>query len=316
MRGLEALHQWLLAQAEWLLEQRDEIALALGNALLEAGTAEDETDDECSLLGRVPHLLALPGKAYAGLLPSTALRQALLWIGRAGTLGSTAQFIRDVLEPWMVGVSQRLPEVLGMAQRFANCGKVLADVTANVDFTGFNLTDYFEKSVGPWARSPHDGDELDAIDVLGKRHAHRALASAQDRLQRLTQLAALNRAQPLIRDTGFVRSELRQAMAGGFSFLPGNTNTPPWLRCDDDAAPMLAYLNAFTAMLALALRAAAGGRLSYRAFVTTIIQEHGLGSYRNAVRLVHEVAPELLGYYLLLWELLLRTAPPPAPTNA
>ncbi len=311
--SLDSLHWWLIEQAEWLLDQGDGSAEALGDALIDAASSEPDDTARRGLLVSMPHLLALPGKAYASLPPITPQRRALQWIGHLCGYESSAQFFKAAIEPWQVGAVTRLPDVFNVLQRFSNFRQVLNGITGNLELSGFKLTDYFEKTIGPWAGAVHDGEELDEMDVLGKRHAHRVLASARDRLIRHTQVSGMTKAQPLLQSAEFFRAELRQAIEGGSTFIPGNTTTPPWLRCELDDVPALASLNSFCSLLALAMRAKGVGRLSLRPLVTKIITRHGIGSYRSAVRVVHEVAPELLGYYLMLWELVLRTQPAPAP---
>jgi len=307
LEPMRAMFSSLLQQCSWQLGQENEDAQLLGKALLLAVATHTDPPKTRTILRELPDLLALPGSTFVTLLPTTPVRHALASIGRMCSQERYADFIQELLEPFLSGQLNRPPPLFNVLQNFANCSKVLEAGPSGPDFTCFNLGRYFQRTIGIWKSGVGYEPELDEVDVLSALHAHRSLSAAHRAL--LDQLSGAGIAPiiPALKDWRVVKTQIIQLWSPAARLLQGGPNNPSTLLLEEETGQWLPELNAFVAMWAFAARTAGNGHASFRGMLAPLVEKHGAKTYRQTIRLIHDIAPELMGYYLILWELVHRT---------
>jgi hypothetical protein len=307
LEPMRTMFSSLLQQCSWQIGQENEDAHLLGKALLLAVATHTDPLKTRTVLRELPDLLALQGSLFVTLLPTTPVRRALACIGRMSSQERVADFIQEMLEPFLNGEVNRPPSLFNVLQNFANCSKVLEGGPSGPDFAGFNLGRYFQKTIGIWSSGTSNETEPEEADVLSALHAHRSLNAAHRALLEQLSGAGLAPVIPVLRDWGLVKTQIIQLWSPAARLLQGGPNNPSTLLLEEETGQWLPELNAFVAMWAFAARTAGNGHASFRGMLTPMVEKHGAKTYRQTIRLIHDIAPELLGYYLILWELVHRT---------
>jgi hypothetical protein len=84
----------------------------------------------------------------------------------------------------------------------------------------------------------------------------------------------------------------------------------PWLDVDIPDDALAGQCARFCSIYALAARASAAGWLKFSDVTNWLHRRpHGVSDNSKAVTTLVCLSPELLGYYLMFWELIIRTSP-------
>ena len=118
-----------------------------------------------------------------------------------------------------------------------------------------------------------------------------------------------NQANTVLACAAALRGWLQQQIGARASFVNQATWTSPWLDVEFTNDALLTNLNCYASMAALAARASAAGWLRYTDFLLWQTNNFGLEKSMKATTTLVAMSPELFGFYLLLWELLIRTQP-------
>ncbi len=299
------------AETLWLERLRESLAAVIGKCLdemkeedvlplLTTAAKECERNDgtganERCLFATVPALFALPAANYTGIASHTALARSLKWISELPS--------DDLL-------SAVVENRLGFldAAVWAAFGSQNQTVPNQRGGLNFDLLHYWNKVIG--TLRPHDSSSEWLGDAaLGRSHpawAFNALASQYETVQGFVERAAeLGAVNHLMHRA----EEFRNWLSGQLvTELPNVSLTAwqaPWLVVEHPV-DLVQSAARFTSLLALACRASAHHLIDI-ADVLGWIAEHG--NDRRALAWLTTLGPELLGYYLMFWELIIRTTP-------
>ena len=217
----------------------------------------------------------------------------------------------DAMEQLTTGT---LPGIFGVLRNFANSAMVMQQATNGqqpVDLRKFNFHRYRSQVVGTISENhiaQAEWIEASPFDKLCRNHALRAMHALRQRRQSEAGHSG-NQANAVLANAAELRSWLQTRLGGHASFVSQSTWMSPWLDVDfaDDA--LASNLNCYASMAALAARASAAGWMRYTDFLLWQTNHFGLEKSMKATTTLVAMSPELFGFYLLLWELLIRTQP-------
>jgi hypothetical protein len=199
-------------------------------------------------------------------------------------------------------------------RNFANSAAVMQPPVNGqpvVDLKHFNFRNYRSQVIRPI----QDNDlaqaewiEATPFDRLCRNHALRAMYALRQRRQSESGHNA-NQANTVFAEASELRSWLQTRLSRKAGFVSQGTWISPWLDVDlaDDA--LATNLNCYASMAALAARASAAGWMRYSEFLAWQGGRFGVEHSVKATTTLVAMSPELFGFYLLLWELLIRTEP-------
>lgn len=290
----------LARQAAFLLREDDG---ALRSHLLSVVGCEPEVSPR-SLIATVPALLASPAASLAKLAGEDPLRTALRRCAEISSEKLVSLSLRNrLMECLSRGQVTGLVVVLG---HFANYQAVLQPEAEALpsEFSRFDLIRYWGKTIGVIDSAP-DELEFTECELLGRRHALVAIGNllrnrAND--ETASALTVFASADELCR-------WLREALGDRQSFMSDAAWNHPWLNVDLPGDAFTGQCACFCSLFALASRAAATGWIEFGDFIRWLRERHGGFATGKAVTTLIWRTPELLGYYLVFWELIIRTAP-------
>jgi len=302
---LQSLGGELGRQAAALMDSDDGVLRA---RLLSAVACESEISPR-SLLVTVPSLLASPANCYASLAGDDALRTALRWCAELSSQSTVADSLRNRIMECSQNVSSS--GLLTTLQHFKNFAAVVGNAGSgpNCEFSRFDFDHYWRTSIGSITIPPGDVEWFEC-DLLGRRHAHAAIASLLKRRQQGE--GGKNHAQAV---SMFARADefrgwLRNALVNHLGFMPEAAWNHPWLDVDIPDDALVGQCARFCSVFALAARASAAGWLKFSEVTSWLhCHPHGVSDTGKAVTTLVCLSPELLGYHLMFWELIIRTSP-------
>ena len=295
----------------WLEGLRGELAQLVGCFLQEAdaddarlllklaaaefdGSSKMSANDRC-LFATVPALLALPCIDYASIGSDFPLARSLKWISELPEM-------------------ELFPTIAENRLGFLESSVWLAFARLNLqvptDNQGFRFDfgHYWQQVVGHLGPDDH-ADEWLGDSALGHSHAAWAYQSlgahyqtAQRALDRAKELGAVNR---LLHCEADFRCWLESKLYTVLRSMSQTDWQSPWLSVESPV-DFVQSAARFMSLLALANRASAHGHLRFSDIVAWL-GDHG--DNRRALAWLVTLGPELLGYYLMFWELMLRTSP-------
>lgn len=294
--------------------RRLEYSSVIARDLIQAAGREAISNPSRSLFVVIPELLTLSGEAYAGMPDTDGLRDSLRWCARTRSHPRVAEGFMDAMEQVIANPAGALPGIFGVLRNFANFAEVMQPPTNGqqpVDLKKFNFHGYRSQVIGPIAEkhvAQAEWIEHSPFDKLCRNHALRALHALRQRRHSEDGHNG-NQANAVFAYASELRSWLRTRLGGQASFVSESTWSCPWLDVEfaDDA--LATNLNSYTSMAALAARASAAGWLRYGEFLSWQSNRFGYENSLKASTTLIAMSPELFGFYLLLWELLIRTQP-------
>ena len=300
----QTLYGELARQAARLIDAND---ASLRRPLL-AAVAREQKLTPRSLLVSVPALLASPGENFGGFQNEDPLRRALMWIAGLAVAPSVSTSLHDqMVRCFQNGQTSGL---LATLQHFRNFTSVVQS-GANSDgrdFFGFDFSRYWQQTIGS-IQTPPDGDEWQECEALGRQHVHAAIAAMLSRRRQEAGGKGLAAAGGIFALTEDFCRWLRSAMGARANIMTDVGWKKPWLEVDIPDDALAVQCSRFCSVFALAARASAAGHLKF-GDVTSWLHHRprGVSDTAKAVATLVCLAPELLGYHLMFWELICRTS--------
>jgi len=294
--------------------RRLEYSPAIACDLIQAAGREAISNPARSLFVVIPELLTLSGEAYAGMPDTDGLRDSLRWCARTRSHPRVAEGFMDAMEQVIANPAGALPGVFGVLRNFANFAAVMQPPTNGqqpVDLRSFNFHRYRSQVIGPIAENhvtQAEWIEHSPFDKLCRNHALRALHALRQNRQSEDGHNG-NQANAVFAYASELRSWLRTRLGRQASFVSESTWSSPWLDVEFGDDALATNLNSYASMAALAARASAVGWLRYGEFLSWQSNRFGYENSIKASTTLVAMSPELFGFYLLLWELLIRTQP-------
>jgi hypothetical protein len=293
---------------------RLEFSQIIARDLTQAAGRESISNPTRSLFVVIPELFSLPGQEYAGMPATDGLRDSLRWCARMHSNSRVADGFLDVMQNVFGNPALNPPGIFGVLQNFRNFAAVLqtsAELPNAADFRRFDFRGYRSQIVGPIREAdmePAAWIEESPHDRLCRNHALRVLYALRQRRQAEDGHSA-NQANIVFANAHELRSWLQRRLGNRSAFVSQDTWKSPWLDAEFSNDALASNLNNYASMAALAARAAAAGWLRYSDFLNWQTSRFGLEMSMKATTTLVAMSPELFGFYLLLWELLIRTEP-------
>jgi hypothetical protein len=271
--------------------------------------AAQETNPKRSLLITIPELLAIDAKHYRGLPPTNALFESMRWCGELAQHGRVICAFRELIEEFIW--SARQPGLMRVLQNFKTFSTAIQsrpDEDSGCDLKRFDFAIYWTGIIGKItdADSEHAGS-LDLLpeETLGREHVLCALAKWWCRRERGEGGAGLTEAHQIFVNAPAFRQWLASQIGGQI----GASLLEPWLQVDLAQDALTGDACRFMSIFALACRATSSRMLSFQDVLDWLYGHHTAGAVGKAFTTLVALGPELFGYHLMLWELIVRTAP-------
>jgi hypothetical protein len=247
-------------------------------------------------------------------MPDTdGLRDGLRWCARVRSQPRVADALLDVIQQVFGDPAVAPPGIFGVLQNFSNFAQVLqaaAGQPGTQDFTRFNFQRYRTHIIGAIKSEHLDAGSFEPLpcDRLCRVHAIHALTMLRRRRQSEDGHNG-NVANSVFATASELRNLLHTRLGIRASFIPEQAWTAPWLDVDLTNDALVSNLNCYASMAALAARASAAGWMRYSEFLGWQTAQFGLSTSMKATTTLVAMSPELFGFYMFLWELLIRTEP-------
>ncbi len=248
----------------------------------------------------LPSLLALPATLFRDLPPGSPLNDALRRCGELSAADSVSEVVwnnRDLLD-------------MSVIQSFDNFATVAGTVDGEPpELKGFGHRPYLASVLGGFRQGRAVADWSGSA-ALGRKHYEAALCELEKARSIATdETVHLGEANALLARAPQFRLWLQERLASR-ELLSEIEWRAPWADYSvaDDA--FLENVPRFACLFALAARSAAAGWLDFDE-VLTWIEGHVWQRWmaEKGIAAMVELAPTLFGHQLLLWELIIRTAP-------
>ncbi|MBT3192990.1 MAG: hypothetical protein HN341_10580 [Verrucomicrobia bacterium] len=258
-----------------------------------------------SMFVNVPGLLALPSGMYYDVPKGDPLPKALHWCAQLSESEQIVEKLQDT--------PAEMPDIFQFMMHFENAGSVLMQAESgdlSDDFSGFDYCKYWDVTVGT-IDATHT-EQWDFASPLDSSHAKSALSHLLQRREAgdSHDSLVLGQVTRVLCFSEDFRQWLRQQLSSYDILMPDAAWSHPWLRV---ALPDDCFVNncaQFASVFALALRASGTGWLEFDDVLAWLRErsDSPQAAAKTIAALVG-MAPELFGYYLMFWELMIRTYP-------
>ena len=294
------------------LADKQYTAKLLNLACIETGQVDGFSPAKRSLFVTVPELLALPADHCADTSASHAIGQALRWCSRLAAHDLVFDAFRDLIAAVYESPGAPVPDFVRVLQNFRNFTQLLQPSdprAATDDFAHFDYNRYFSQTIGEVQESQPQ-PEWDERSALGRAHVEWALSKFAERRRACVEDQKLGAVNALLDTAPSFRNWLRHALDSRLSIMPGATWNQPWLAVSFDNDDLMENCCRFASMFALSARAAGAGWFLFEDVIVWLT-EQGAAQHADEATIATLVgmAPELFGYYLMFWELMIRTYP-------
>lgn len=308
MLPLKILADKLAKQARWFVGNEPDAVLP--------GLVEQLAEDAAalgphSLFVQVPDLLALPSDMGRSLPGSNPVCGALRWAADLAATDRVANGLRRVRLDDPFGLADPSPEA-PVLREFANSKTVLglgAPPDNEDDLQDFKFIAWFNRM----ARDTHGQFDvvLDDAEALGPEHWSWAMQRFLQRRQRVGEANHWEEVAAVFAHNKVSwLSDLRASCASISYVFPAALGGNVWWDCEEDGDFLTGELARFSATLALGARTAARRwGLSFWSVLKPLRSQHGPKAVHKAITTLLTQAPEMLGFHLMFWELILRTYP-------
>jgi hypothetical protein len=307
IKPLEDLYKWLVRQASWLLRNRRDGVLP---CLAEQLVADPGLADSHSLLAWLPDLLAQPAAFFTQVPSSDALRGALRWCSALGEmdLPPVGLPMVNVTGGFGIGEPSPLAPVLRrFDQRSPSRRRMPGTPSIHFDYDGWF------REIG--INVPRDlTSDFDTCEALSADHFAWAMQMFQSRVYSRGDANFKTIAGTIYHAADRYYYALRQRIPRIARLLAGMRFGGPWARLEIPDSDFETSALRFASVFALAARAVAAGWSSYPEATGWLFEEfhQSSGPKRSvisAITTLFMLAPELLGFHLMFWELMIRTYP-------
>jgi hypothetical protein len=303
IRALETLYFELSRQAAWLLDNTPELVV---HDLAAAFARDANPGKPRSLVASIPALLALPGDICAFSEATDALRGSLAWCGTLATASSVCDGLAEIRVVDAIGPSGRT-ELPGTVFRFFSNFRTAVSAGGDGEFFGFNYRAHFDFVRAMLATLPTDGG-WSTVEPLSAPHLRWALTQFSERRARSGGDWAAQ-ANSVFHHAHELRRQLREGLIRYGALMPEAIWSAPWIDIEVSDDDLMTNANRFASVLALAARASGVNWMRFGSVIQDLRRKFGVETVGKALTTLICQGPELLGYYLMFWELMIRTYP-------
>ena len=287
-------------------------AKLLNLACIETNHGDADIVWKRSLFVTVPELLALPVEHYAGISAAHPLAESLRWSARLATRDSVFDGFRDLMDDAFANPHAPVPELLRVLQCFGNFASIVQATATEAsadDLARFNYNRYLQQIVGA-LHEAQPQPEWDGRTALSRAHVEWALSKLVERRQAGADNLALGAVNALLSTAPAFRNWLRQRLDQHPHIMPAGVWSQPWLTVSFANDALVDNCCRFASIFALTARASGAGWLRFEDSIQWLT-ECGAKHHADEATIATLVgmAPELFGYYLMFWELMIRTYP-------
>ncbi|MBW0001840.1 MAG: hypothetical protein JO015_22305 [Verrucomicrobia bacterium] len=301
---LEILLGELAKQVRWMVGNHPKTVLP---ALVEQLSEDSAGLGARSLFVRIPDLLALPPELAVNLPPTDPVRAALRWAADLASAARAGDGLRRVQIAPEFGLGEWSPDA-PILRDFRNSKAVLGigqRPDLDDDLSGFKFGPWFF-----WMARGNRGEPNVEVDALSTEHFSWALARLLQRRQAAQDAACWSAVMPVLAHNklDFLAS-LRKSCPSIKHLFPTTVSGRVWFEFEHGDDFLAGECIQFSALLALGARIAARGWVSFWDVLKPLREAHGPGPVHKALTTLLTQAPELLGFHLMFWELMIRTYP-------
>jgi hypothetical protein len=248
----------------------------------------------------LPVLLALSANEYRELPLGDPLNDALRQCGRLATADSVAEEVRHA--PSFLDIP-----VIACFANFKQVVNTPNGEPSAPEFGGFAHEHYWQSVLGALQQSRLAPD-WSGEHALGRAHVVWALSELVRRYDQATHELNLAAANALLHSAPRFRAWLHQRLAPK-ALMAVAAWSDPWPRFASEV-DFLEAAPRFASLFALAARAAAAGLLEFDEALSWLEQHvESRWMSEEGIAVLVGLGPELFGYQLLFWELIVRTTP-------
>ena len=288
---VDALCSWLCRRMSGVIHREDE-GPALRLLHLASGRAGRR------FFVDVPGLLALPASLYRQLTGDAPLIQSLALCGQLAAsetvLGSVTSGQVEVDFATLAG--------------FANFGELATrsvDIGVGDEFHDFNFGNFWSQTLGAIHADRRDAEWVSQMPALSRMHARWAVEQLGAAYETVANDPGMGIVNGLLQTAPAFRSWLKNNIGG----LPAEGWNSPWLEVNAGSS-LVPAATKFASLLSLAARASAAKRFDFSSALAWLDdQAQDSDRTRKALSALVELAPEVIGFYLIFWELIFRTHP-------
>jgi len=284
----------------------------LNLACIETNHGDADVVSQRSLFVTVPELLALPTSHYTGISAAHPLAESLRWCARLVTRDSVFDAFRDLVADAYANPHAPVPDMVRVVQCFGNFIPIVqaAAVEGSADdLAQFNYSRYLQQIVGPLQEAQPQA-EWDERTALSRAHVEWALSKLVERRQAGSANLALGAVNALLSKAPAFRNWLRQNLSRHTDLMPVQAWAQPWPAVAFENDNLIENCSRFASMFALAARASGAEWLRFEDVIQWLTVGGVLHHSDDAtIATLVGMAPELFGYYLMFWELMIRTCP-------
>jgi hypothetical protein len=307
---LALLRTELAKRVNWLIDQGGDDAAA---GMIEELNLENTTATPRSILLSAYGLVALPPGILTGMADGDHLRTCLLWCGRLAEADVVSQgYHRLELDPSPTLGSMCLKQA-DVAGCFNNGNRVRPDgnLPEGEELTAFDYQRHFarmskarcDSEVEPASVVPLSGEHLGY--AVQQFHSRRAAAEA---------CSSLSNVNTVFSKAALMATHIKSLVPQFRLLMPQAVWLHPWPEVSVENDHLAESAVQFASVYALAARLAGEKRLSFREFNKWLREQPWLGkdqpqAVNQAVTTLICQAPELLGFFLMFWQLMIQTYP-------
>jgi len=298
-----------------LLRSNQEVATRLLNLAAYEGDVSGAVEPllkRPSLFVTIPSLLALSAEHYSQVSTTHQLGRALQWCGRISSSDFVFEAFRDLIDQVFRDSKLSPPDIFTTLRHFQNFAQVVQASEGALDTTDFSHFDYARYITHTIGRIEvvEPQPEWEADIALGRAHALWALGQLGARLAEAPDNPELGAVNALLSKAPLLRGWLRQALDSHYRIMPHDRWNEPWLSFTVPEHDFMGNCVQFSSVFALAARACGSGWLEFDDLMGFLLrQAHGVPKSEKTLASLVSLAPELLGFYLMFWELMIRTYP-------
>jgi hypothetical protein len=219
---------------------------------------------------------------------------------------------RIMIEDALFSPQSAKPDTFAVLKNFRNFPHVVQTNSSGVeplDFARFDYRRYFDETIG-CIDSVEPQLEWNANRVLGRTHARWALGQFITHLEKASENRELGSLNAFFCNAVTFLDWLRKTIKDYQGLVPLDARNHVWLWVSIEEPAIVSCCVEFASVFALAARAAGAGWLSFEDVMQWLTQIGGDNQIvRQAIATLVDLAPELFGFYLMFWELMIRTYP-------
>lgn len=300
----------LSKQVNWLIDSGNTEATI--GMILELN-AEESTATPRSAIFSAPGLLAISPSHAAEMAEGDMLRTSLLWCGRLSAGNSIAESFHRLEFAPAPSLGEICPCQSPILRFFTNGNRLRSNGTlpSGEEFHGFDIWRFFTHLGG----SRLDSDVIPSgVPALSQEHFSFAIRQLQDRRNVAEACSSLANVNTIFSKANLIAREIENRAPLMRNLMPQVTWGHPWPEITIENDNLIEMAVQFSSVYALAARLGGDGQISFRDLNNWLRSQSWLGENQSqavnqaTITLVCQ-APELFGFFLMFWQLILQTHP-------